>query len=78
VKVAVAALAADKVNTQVPDPVQPPVPLHASDPPAVGVPVSVTTVPSAKSKEVEAMLLIPAGELVTVPVPVPATVNVKV
>jgi hypothetical protein len=46
--------------------------------PALGVAVRVTTVPLRKSAAHVAPQLIPAGLLVTVPVPAPARVTVSV
>jgi hypothetical protein len=46
--------------------------------PALGVAVSVTTVPLTKSAAHVAPQLIPAGLLVTVPAPVPARLTVSV
>jgi hypothetical protein len=58
-----------------PAPVKPVKPLNVD--PAAGVAVSVTVVPSAKSKEHVVPQLIPAGELVTVPWPAPAFVTLS-
>jgi hypothetical protein len=78
VNVAVTAAAALSVTTQLPVPLQPP-PLHpVKAEPALGVAVSVTTVPLTKSAAHVAPQLIPAGLLVTVPVPAPARVTVSV
>ena len=46
--------------------------------PVAGVAVNVTTVPSAKLKVQTAPQLIPAGLLVTVPLPLPVLLTVKV
>jgi len=71
VNVAVTDVAAFIVTTQVPVPAQPP-PLHPLNvEPVVGVAVKVTTVPLVKACEQVAPQEIPAGELVTVPLPVP-------
>jgi hypothetical protein len=68
--VAVTDLAVSIVTTQLPVPVQ--APDHpAKRESAEGVAVRVTVVPVLKSKEQVAPQLIPAGLLVTVPVPVP-------
>ena len=67
------ALAAVIETTQVLVPVQPPdQPVKVE--PVPGVAVNVTLVPDAKEAEHDAVQLTPAGELVTVPVPVPALV----
>ncbi len=72
--VAVTALAADMVTLHVPVPVQ--APLHpAKVDPAAAVSVSVTTVPLLKFALQVLGQLIPAGLLLTVPVPVPANVT---
>jgi hypothetical protein len=59
-----------------------PVPVHAPDQancdPLAGVAVSVTGVPSGKTYWHAVPQLIPAGELVTVPAPVPPSVTVSV
>jgi hypothetical protein len=69
--VAVTDVAAETVTEQVPVPVQ--APDHpAKVEPAFGVAVSVTAVPLANPAEQVEPQLIPAGELVTDPVPVPA------
>jgi len=65
------------VTVQVPVPEQPPPLQPLKVEPAAGVAVSVTTVPLAKPAEQVALQLIPAGLLVTVPVPVPAGVTVS-
>lgn len=65
------------VTVQVPVPPQaPPQPVKSELAP--GLAVRVTTVPSAKVAAQVAGQLIPAGELVTVPLPVPAVVTVSV
>jgi hypothetical protein len=77
VNVAVTAAAAFIVTVHGPVPVQAPLqPVNAD--PAFGVAVSVTTVPLTKSALHVAPQLIPAGLLVTVPVPAPARVTVSV
>ena len=72
VKVAVTDLAATIVTTQVPVPLQPeplqPVKVELTS----GVAVSVTVVPCPKVAEHVEPQSMPAGELVTVPDPVPA------
>src|SRR5438552_12579785 len=78
VKVAVTVVAALRVTVQVPVPEQPPPVQPVKVEPATGVAVSVTAVPPAKLAEQVAAQLIPAGELVTVPLPVPAGVTVRV
>jgi hypothetical protein len=76
--VAVTFWAAFIVTMQVPVPEQPP-PLH---PPKVdgevGLAIRVTVALAAKSKLQVGPQSIPAGELVIVPLPVPALVTVKV
>src|SRR5207244_814751 len=80
VKVAVTVVAAETVTTHDPVPEQPPPAQPVKVEPAAGVAVNVTVVPLAKLAEQVAPQLIPAGELVTVPLPVPAllTVSAKV
>jgi len=76
-KVAVTVVAAFKVTTQVPVPAHPP-PLHpANVEPSAADAVSVTSAPLAKFAEHVVGQLIPAGALVTVPAPVPASVTVN-
>ena len=78
--VAVTVVAALKVTVQAPVPEQP-APLQPPKvAPAAGAAVSVTVVPLAKLAAQVAPQAMPAGELVTVPLPVPAgaTVRVKV
>jgi len=75
--VAVTALAAAIVKTQVAVPVQPPVPDHPVNvDPAAGVAVSVTAVPLMNDAEQLAGQLNPAGADATVPPPAPALVYV--
>jgi len=77
VKVAVTVCGAFTVTLQVPVPVQLPLqPLK--DEPAAGVAVSVTPVPLANAAEHVTPQLMPAGELVTVPVPAPAVLTLSV
>jgi hypothetical protein len=77
VKVAVTAAAALIVTVHGPVPVQAPLhPVKAE--PALGVAVRVTTVPLTKSALHVAPQLIPAGLLVTDPMPDPAGVSVSV
>src|SRR5438552_10027421 len=77
-KVAVTVVAAESVTTHVPVPLQPPPLQPVKVEPAAGVAVSVTAVPLAKLAEQVAPQVIPAGELVTVPLPVPDLENVSV
>ena len=78
VNVAVTVVAAVMVTVHGPVPVQPP-PLHpVNDDPTLGDAVSVTTVPAEYTSEQSAPQLIPAGELVTVPDPVPDFTTVRV
>jgi len=71
-------VAAFNVTAQVPVPEQPP-PLHpANVEPAAGAAVSVTAVPFANDAEQAAPHEMPAGALVTVPVPAPALLTVSV
>jgi hypothetical protein len=77
VKFAVADLLASIVIAQAPVPVQ--APLHPVKVEfASAVAVKLTTVPLAYVAEQVAPQLIPAGELVTVPVPVPVRLTVRV
>jgi hypothetical protein len=74
-KVAVTAVAAVTVTMQVPAPVQPPPLQPANVELADAEAVNVTCVPLAKFAEHVVGQVIPAGALVTVPVPVPASVT---
>src|SRR5438445_3340336 len=75
-KVAVTEVAAFIVTLQVPVPVQPPLqPVKVE--PAAGAAVKVTTVPVVKAVEHVAPQEIPAGLLVTVPLPAPALETVR-
>jgi hypothetical protein len=75
-KVAVTARAALIVTEQLPVPVQAPLqPVKVE--PAAGVAVKVTAVPVVNDAEHEAPQLMPAGLLVTVPLPAPALVTVS-
>src|SRR5205807_9667721 len=75
-KVAMTARAALIVTLQVPVPVQLPLqPVKVA--PAAGAAVRVTTVPVVRAVEQVAPQEIPAGELVTVPLPAPALVTVR-
>ena len=75
--VAVAVLLESIVIVHVPVPVHPPVPLQPVNVlPPLGAAVSVTTWPDVKFAEhVPVVQLIPAGALVTVPVPAPPRVT---
>ena len=77
-KVAVTVVAALRVTVQVPVPLQPPPLQPVKVEPAAGAAVSVTAVPLEKLAEQVAPQVIPAGALVTVPLPVPAGVTVRV
>ena len=75
-KVAVTVVAELTVTVHVPVPVQaPPQPLNTD--PAAAAAVRVTLVPETKVAEHVAPQLIPAGELVTVPVPLPCSETVS-
>src|SRR2546428_13932098 len=75
-KVAMTARAALIVTLQVPVPVQLPLqPVKVA--PAAGAGVRVTTVPVVRAVEQVAPQEIPAGELVTVPLPAPDLVTVR-
>src|SRR3989442_12043643 len=76
-KVAVTVVAAESVMTHVPVPLQPPPLQPVKAEPAAGAAVSVTAVPLVKLAEHVAPQVIPAGELVTVPLPVPALLTVS-
>src|SRR5438876_9580094 len=78
VKVAVTVVAAETVTTHDPVPEQPPPLQPPKVEPAAGAAVSVTAVPFVKLAVQVAPQLIPAGELLTVPFPVPAGVTVRV
>jgi len=71
-KAAVTEVAAVIVTVQEAVPVQPPPLQPVKVEPAAGAAVRVTTVPVVKEVEQVALQLIPAGELVTVPLPAPA------
>jgi len=77
VKVAVTDLAALMVTMQEPVPVHAPLqPVNVE--PTAAVAVRVTDAPLVKPNEQVAPQVIPAGELVTVPLPVPALTSVIV
>src|SRR5438034_679532 len=76
-KVAVTVVAAETVTTQVPVPEHPPPLQPLKVEPVAGLAVSVTAVPLVKLAEQVAPQVIPAGELVTVPLPVPALLTVS-
>src|SRR5207249_698877 len=76
-KVAVTVVAAETVTVQAPVPEQPPPLQPLKVEPAAGAAVSVTAVPLVKLAEQVAPQLMPAGALVTVPLPVPAGVTVR-
>src|SRR6058998_602398 len=78
VKVAVTVVAAETVTTHDPVPAQPPPLQPLKVEPAAGAAVSVTAVPLVKLAAQVAPQVIPAGELLTVPLPVPAGVTVRV
>src|SRR3989449_785364 len=78
VKGGVTVAAAETVTVQVPVPEQPPPLQPVKVEPAAGAAVSVTAVPLVKLAEQVAPQVIPAGALVTVPLPVPAGVTVRV
>jgi len=78
VKVAVTVVAAEIVTVQAPGPEQPPPLQPLKVEPAAGAAVSVTAVPFVKLAAQVAPQVIPPGELVTVPLPVPAEVTVRV
>ena len=77
-KVAVTVVAAESVTVQLPVPEQPPPLQPVKVEPAAGAAVSVTAVPLVKLAAQVAPQVIPAGELLTVPLPVPAGVTVRV
>src|SRR2546425_7020 len=77
-KVAVTEVAAVIVTVHVPVPVQPPPLQPVKVEPAAGAAVRVTTVPGVKEVEHVAPQEIPAGLLVTVPLPAPALETVSV
>src|SRR5439155_25284011 len=77
VKVAVTVVAPETVTTHVPVPEHPPPLQPVKVEPAAGVAVSVTAVPLVKLAEQVTPQVIPAGVLVTVPIPVPALVTVR-
>ena len=70
-KVAVTVVAALNVTTQAPVPEQAPPPHPVNVEPAAAAAVRVTLLPLAKLEEQAAPQLMPAGELVTLPLPVP-------
>ncbi|PYM68547.1 MAG: hypothetical protein DME11_00055, partial [Candidatus Rokuibacteriota bacterium] len=77
-KVAVTVVAAETVTTHDPVPEHPPPLQPVKVEPAAGAAVSVTAVPLVKLAEQVAPQVIPAGLLVTVPVPALETVRAKV
>ena len=76
-KVAVTEVAALMVAVQVPVPVQPPPLQPVKVEPAAGVAVSVTAVPLVNEKAQVAPQEMPAGALVTVPLPAPVLLTVS-
>src|SRR5207253_642564 len=80
VKVAVTDVAAETVTVHAPVPVHPPPLQPLKIEPAAGAAVSVTAVPLGKLAAQVAPQVMPVGELVMVPLPVPVleTVRVKV
>src|SRR5439155_25807949 len=76
--VAVTVVAAESVIVHAPVPLQPPPLQPVKAEPAAGLALRVTTVPLAKLAVHVAPQVMPAGELVTVPLPVPAGVTVRV
>jgi hypothetical protein len=74
--VAVTVVTAFKLRTQFPVPLQPPPLQPANVEPDAAVAVSVTLVPAAYASEQSVEQLMPAGLLVTVPLPIRLTVNV--
>src|SRR6266850_1600189 len=78
VNVAVTDVAAVTVTTQVPVPAQPPPLQPVNVEPAAGAAVSVTMVPVVNEAEQVAPQAMPAGVLVTVPLPAPALETVSV
>src|SRR5436190_1796263 len=78
VKVAVTAVSAFIVTEHVPVPEQPPPLQPVNVEPVAAVAVSVTIVPLAYCAEHVAPQLMPVGELVTDPAPVPPLLTVRV
>jgi hypothetical protein len=77
-KLATTVVAAAIVSVQVAVPSHGPAPQPVKVEPVAGAAVKVIAVPLAKLAEQVAPQLMPAGALVTVPVPVPALVTVRV
>jgi hypothetical protein len=77
VNVAVTVVTAPSVTAQVPVPAQPPPLQPVNVEPAAGAAVRVTTVPVVKAVEQVAPQAMPAGALVTVPLPLPALATVS-
>ena len=71
-------VAAESVTVQAPVPVQPPPLQPLKVEPVAGVAVRVTVLPLVKLTEHVVPQVIPAGELVTVPLPVPVLLTVSV
>src|SRR5205809_721607 len=76
-KVAVTVVAAETETTHDPVPEHPPPLQPPKVEPAAGVAVSVTAVPLVKLAAQVAPQVMPAGELVTVPLPVPTSLTVS-